>query len=204
MAEEKTILTVDLYDNVLTEKAGDYTGKIRITGTTRTSDISNRIVKKRTEYRPETITNILDLSYDEMIEALAQGRCVVNKFGQWLLTINGSFDGKKSDFRSTENKITVMFTPSATLLKALENIYVNADVATVGPMIENLTDSTTNEKNLHITPNAPISTKGPRLTSELSFAGRYLVLIPFNDKVSVSQEKNKRSSKAYQQPISNN
>ena len=131
MAEEKTILTVDLYDNVLTEKAGDYTGKIRITGTTRTSDISNRIVKKRTEYRPETITNILDLSYDEMIEALAQGRCVVNKFGQWLLTINGSFDGKKSDFRSTENKITVMFTPSATLLKALENIYVNADVATV-------------------------------------------------------------------------
>ena len=122
MAEEKTILTVDLYDNVLTEKAGDYTGKIRVTGTTRTSDISNRIVKKRTEYRPETITNILDLSYDEMIEALAQGRCVVNKFGQWLLTINGSFDGKKSDFRSTENKITVMFTPSATLLKALKHL----------------------------------------------------------------------------------
>lgn len=32
----------------------------------------------------------------------------------------------------------------------------------------------------------PISTKGPRLTCELSFAGRFLVLIPFNDKVSVS------------------
>lgn len=32
----------------------------------------------------------------------------------------------------------------------------------------------------------PISTKGPRLTCELSFAGRYLVLIPFNEKVSVS------------------
>ena len=34
----------------------------------------------------------------------------------------------------------------------------------------------------------PINTKGPRLTSELSFAGRYLVLIPFNDKVSVSSK----------------
>ena len=33
----------------------------------------------------------------------------------------------------------------------------------------------------------PISTKGPRLTSEISFAGRYLVLIPFNDKVSVPE-----------------
>jgi len=34
----------------------------------------------------------------------------------------------------------------------------------------------------------PISTKGPRLTSELSFAGRNLVLIPFGNKVSVSSK----------------
>ena len=34
----------------------------------------------------------------------------------------------------------------------------------------------------------PISTKGPRLTAELSFAGRYLVLVPFGDKVSVSSK----------------
>ena len=33
----------------------------------------------------------------------------------------------------------------------------------------------------------PISTKGPRVSSELAFAGRYLVLIPFSDKISVSQ-----------------
>lgn len=34
----------------------------------------------------------------------------------------------------------------------------------------------------------PISTKGPRLTSDISFPGRYLVLIPFGDKVSVSSK----------------
>jgi ribonuclease G len=34
----------------------------------------------------------------------------------------------------------------------------------------------------------PISTKGPRLTSEISIAGRYMVLMPFSDKVSVSQK----------------
>lgn len=34
----------------------------------------------------------------------------------------------------------------------------------------------------------PISTKGPRLTGELSFAGRFLVLMPFHDKVSVSSK----------------
>ncbi|MDR0983277.1 MAG: Rne/Rng family ribonuclease [Culturomica sp.] len=34
----------------------------------------------------------------------------------------------------------------------------------------------------------PISTKGPRLTSELSLAGRNLVIVPFTEKVSVSSK----------------
>lgn len=34
----------------------------------------------------------------------------------------------------------------------------------------------------------PISTKGPRLSSELSIAGRYVVLVPFSERISVSQK----------------
>jgi len=34
----------------------------------------------------------------------------------------------------------------------------------------------------------PISTKGPRISSELSLAGRFVVLVPFSDRVSVSQK----------------
>ena len=34
----------------------------------------------------------------------------------------------------------------------------------------------------------PISTKGPRISSEISFAGRYLVLVPFSTRISVSQK----------------
>ncbi len=34
----------------------------------------------------------------------------------------------------------------------------------------------------------PISSKGPRLTTEISFTGRYLVLTPFCDKISISQK----------------
>mgnify|MGYP001942488305 CR=1 FL=1 len=33
----------------------------------------------------------------------------------------------------------------------------------------------------------PISTKGPRISTEISIAGRYLVLVPFSDRISVSQ-----------------
>ncbi|MBS7285274.1 MAG: Rne/Rng family ribonuclease [Prevotella sp.] len=42
----------------------------------------------------------------------------------------------------------------------------------------------------------PISTKGPRLTCELSFAGRYIVLMPFHDKVSVSSKIKKGEERA--------
>ena len=34
----------------------------------------------------------------------------------------------------------------------------------------------------------PIHTKGPRITSEISIAGRYLVLVPFSERVSISQK----------------
>lgn len=34
----------------------------------------------------------------------------------------------------------------------------------------------------------PISTKGPRISSELSFAGRYIVIMPFSNRISISQK----------------
>ncbi len=34
----------------------------------------------------------------------------------------------------------------------------------------------------------PISTKGPRVSTEISFPGRYLVVIPFSNKISISQK----------------
>jgi len=41
----------------------------------------------------------------------------------------------------------------------------------------------------------PISTKGPRISSELSIAGRYIVLVPFSDRVSISQKIESKAEK---------
>ncbi|SPE76297.1 Ribonuclease G [Flavobacterium columnare] len=41
----------------------------------------------------------------------------------------------------------------------------------------------------------PISTKGPRISSELSLAGRYIVLVPFSERVSVSQKIHSKEEK---------
>lgn len=45
-----------------------------------------------------------------------------------------------------------------------------------------------NQKILVQVAKEPISNKGPRLTCELSLAGRYIVLVPFSDVVSVSKK----------------
>lgn len=42
----------------------------------------------------------------------------------------------------------------------------------------------------------PISTKGSRLTAEISIAGRNIVLLPFSDKVSISQKISSKEEKA--------
>ncbi len=41
----------------------------------------------------------------------------------------------------------------------------------------------------------PISTKGPRISSELSIAGRYIVLVPFSSRISISQKIEDRAEK---------
>lgn len=47
---------------------------------------------------------------------------------------------------------------------------------------------TKNQKILVQIVKEPISTKGPRLSSELSLAGRYVVLVPFSNTVSISKK----------------
>ena len=42
----------------------------------------------------------------------------------------------------------------------------------------------------------PISTKGPRLSAELSLPGRYVVLVPFSDRISISQKIEDREEKS--------
>ena len=41
----------------------------------------------------------------------------------------------------------------------------------------------------------PISTKGPRISSELSIAGRYIVLVPFSERISISQKIDSKEEK---------
>lgn len=67
----------------------------------------------------------------------------------------------------------------------LKNFQLEKDIDKDGTIVEALKSG----QNLLVQiVKEPISTKGPRLSSEISIAGRYLVLVPFSDRVSVSQK----------------
>lgn len=160
---EKTILSVDLYDNVLTEKANDYSGKVSITGTIHNSDVADRIVKARTEYRPETILNILGMADDIKVEAIAQGKSVVDGVGQWLLNFSGPLDGETPAFDPEKHKFGVTYTPGKSLLVALKQLVPSFRIAKTGPVINGITDSTTKSVSQTLTPNAPAIINGSGL-----------------------------------------
>ncbi len=68
---------------------------------------------------------------------------------------------------------------------SLKNFTLEPDIDKAG----NIKDVLKSKQNLLVQIlKEPISTKGPRLTSEISLAGRYLILVPFYNKVSVSQK----------------
>ncbi len=67
----------------------------------------------------------------------------------------------------------------------LDKIFLEKDIDKSGK-ISNVLN--TNQPILVQIAKEPISAKGPRITSEISLAGRYLVLVPFTDRISISQK----------------
>lgn len=159
----KIILTADLYDNVLTEEPGDYTAKPAITGTYHNTDIAADIVAERTEYRKETIENILTLADQKKVEAIAGGKSLVDGVGQWLLNLAGTFEGESPRFDPEKHRVGVTFTPGKALLEAMKDITFNLNMATTGPVINQVTDVRTQSVNGQITPGKSVIISGANI-----------------------------------------
>lgn len=185
MAEEKLILTVDLYDNALTEAPGDYVGRVRITGTVYNRDIAARVVAQRTEYRPETIENILNIADQEKALALAQGRSVIDGVGQLMAQAKGSFDGEKAPFNPAKHSLTVSYTMGRVLREILKKVEVQTYPASTGPIINSVLDSFTGKTNEVLTPAQPLVLNGSniRVLGDSAEIGVYFTPSPSGEPV---------------------
>ena len=117
---EQIILNTDLYDNLLTERKGDYTAKPHITGTLYNTDIAARIVAARTEYQHGTILNILDMADSHKVQAIAEGKSVVDGVGQYLVNVQGAFEGEKAQFEPGKHALGITYTMGKLLRETLK------------------------------------------------------------------------------------
>ncbi len=83
------------------------------------------------------------------------------------------------------NKYTKLAIAGKTKVLPMEKFHLEKEIDKTGKITEVLSN---NQPVLVQIAKEPISTKGPRITSEISLAGRYLVLVPFSDRISVSQK----------------
>lgn len=86
---------------------------------------------------------------------------------------------------STMNKFLRMASARNSKVTSINRIQSDPDIDKEGKINDVLKAG---QKILVQIAKEPISLKGPRLTSEISLAGRNMVLLPFSDKVSVSQK----------------
>ncbi|MFT4071171.1 MAG: DNA-binding domain-containing protein [Dysgonamonadaceae bacterium] len=95
-----TRLNVLLYDTPLTPETNDFIGRVQLNNTLDNTRIAALIVQERTEYRLETIKNILDLADNAKCNALASGYAVHSGVAQMHPSISGRFEGEKAQFDS--------------------------------------------------------------------------------------------------------
>lgn len=175
--EEQLILYIETYDNLLTEKEGDYTAKPHMTGSVGNPQIAKRIMKGGLEVREETILYILDMADQAKAEALAEGKSVKDGMGQYLINIRGSFDGATAIFDPTKHALGVTYTMGKIVTELLKKLKVeNRGQASLGPVINSITDSTTGSMNKVLTSGGPaiISGTNLKLMGEDATVGVYL------------------------------
>ena len=82
-------------------------------------------------------------------------------------------------------KFTKQITNGSQSLKSLKNFATDSDIEKTGKISDILSRGLLIPVQIA---KEPISTKGPRLTTDISFAGRYVVLVPFSNTISISRK----------------
>ena len=140
---------------------------------------------------------LVELSHESREEQFAVGNIYVGRVKKIMPGLNAAFVDvgfEKDAFLhyldlgsnfNTLNHFTTQLLSDRKKVPALQKVKQFPEIEKTGSIGDIIK---TGQEILVQVAKEPISTKGPRLTAEISIAGRFLVLIPFADKVSVSQK----------------
>ncbi|HBC38363.1 MAG TPA: ribonuclease E/G [Porphyromonadaceae bacterium] len=147
---------------------------------------------------------LVELQQESQSESYAVGNIYLGRVKKLMPALNAAFVdvGHKKDAFLHYLDLGVEFNSVSSFLKTIEDkkkipllqkMKLQPEIEKDGSISDKLK---VGQEILVQVAKEPISTKGPRLTAEISFAGRFMVLIPFIDRVSVSQKIKSREERA--------
>lgn len=175
---DQLILKIQTYDNPLTERTDDATGKVMLNGSVGMEQLAKDILPVVGDVQYETIISIANRLVDAAVKRLKMG-CSVN-FGicHARPTVNGSFYGSVPVFDPEVNSIEISISPTQQLRQQMRSTRVQVIGQTiVGPVVNKVLDVKSGELNSTLTPNRNLKIFGVRiqLAGEHPDNGVYLV-----------------------------
>lgn len=102
-----------------------YRANVQHRRTVDAQDLTNRIVAKRSELRPETLLNAYSCFKEEIYEALQNGDCVDLGLGMLSLRVKGKFENLSDRFDAERHTFNVIFTPSPRMQQLEKSLKAN-------------------------------------------------------------------------------
>ena len=132
--------------------------------TQRNADIADIIVKERTEFRPETIMNILAMRDKVVIQLIEEGLSVMDGVVQITPRVSGVWETEGAEYDEKIHKRTVDIVPTADLRDVLDAISVKVlGTKEATARITSITDTATGLKDGTITIGDDIIIEGDKL-----------------------------------------
>ncbi|MDR1679166.1 MAG: DUF4469 domain-containing protein [Prevotellaceae bacterium] len=154
-----------LIENTVTKEEGDKIAKVKSKKTKSVEDIAEHIVQQRTEYRKDTIVNIIKLVNSAKLEFLLQGEKVNDGISIFEPAITGNFyddtnfvDGEHSCIINSRvtNDVHAM-------LAQVKGTYNGLSLENGGASIDGISDSGTGATNGEVTPGKTITITGNKI-----------------------------------------
>ena len=156
-----------LVDNPLTEDPNDFTLKVKADKMITTEDIAQALMTEGTEFKYETLVDILNRGDRIIRNALTAGTPVGTGVFYAYPSVTGVWYGADDAFDEKHHHTGINFQPNAALRDALKTVGVEVlGMANVGPSVSTVTDHWTAEVNTIVTPGEDLIVRGRNLRIE--------------------------------------
>ena len=154
-----------LIENTITKDLTDKIAKVKSKRTKTIEDIAERIVQERTEYRKETIVNIIKMANKVKLDFCANGERVNDELVILEPGITGNFyEDTTFDEKQHSCILNTRFTGEVhDMLAQVKGSYYGLTLENGGASIDGITDSTTGALNGEVTPGKNITITGKKI-----------------------------------------